>query len=110
MDSDSRKFRRRFYAGLLAELHVVWPILSGILSAIIGLGLLAGILEGWSLGESFYFAFISGLTIGYGDLAPTTLAARMIAVMIGLCGVLLTALVAAIAVRALTAVREADGR
>jgi hypothetical protein len=110
MDSDSRRFRRNFYAGLLAELRVVWPILSGILAAIVGLGLLAGILEGWTIEESVYFAFVSGLTIGYGDLAPVTLFARVIAVLIGLCGVLLTALLAAIAVRALASVREAGRR
>ncbi len=51
---------------------------------------------------------MSGLTIGYGDLAPKTLLARMLAILIGLCGVLFTALVAAIAVKALTAASE-DG-
>jgi len=106
MDSNARKFRRRFFVGLLAELHVVWPILSGILVSMFGLGVLAGLVEGWSLAESIYFAFVSGLTIGYGDLAPATLAGRAMAVLIGLCGVLFTALLAAVAVRALTAVRE----
>ena len=43
------------------------------------------------------------ITIGYGDLAPRTLLTRVLAVAIGFCGVLLTALVAAVAVKALTA-------
>jgi hypothetical protein len=51
----------------------------------------------------FYFAFVSGLTIGYGDLAPKSLLTRTLAVLIGICGVLVTALVAAVAVKALTA-------
>jgi len=101
--------RRDFLAGLTAGLRVVWPILSGLLALIVGLGLIAGVFEGWSLQESIYFAFVSGLTIGYGDLAPTTLIARILAVLIGLCGVLLTALVAAIAVKAL-AVTGLDNR
>jgi hypothetical protein len=42
------------------------------------------------------------LTIGYGDLAPKTLIGRALAIGIGVCGVLMTALVAAIAVKALT--------
>jgi hypothetical protein len=52
---------------------------------------------------SIYFAFVSGLTIGYGDLAPKTLKGRVLAVMIGMCGVVLTALLAGVAAKALTA-------
>jgi hypothetical protein len=100
---DSRTLRRRFVTGRLAGLRVVWPILSALLGLIVGLGLLVGLLEGWSVQESIYFAFVSGLTIGYGDLAPTSLGTRALAIAIGVCGVLLTALVAAIAVKALTA-------
>ena len=105
---DSRKIRRDFAAGLFFGLRVVWPIVSVLLGAIVVLGSVVGFLEGWSLQESIYFAFVSGLTIGYGDLAPKTLLTRMLAVLIGVCGVLLTALVAAVAVKALTVIRE-DG-
>jgi hypothetical protein len=38
--------------------------------------------------ESIYFAFVSGLTIGYGDFAPNTFATRALAIVIGICGVL----------------------
>jgi len=97
--------RREFAAGLFFGLRVVWPVLSGLLATIVGFGLLVGFIEGWSLSDSIYFAFISGLTIGYGDLAPKTLVTRVLAIMIGICGVLLTGLVAAVAVKALTAVK-----
>ena len=107
---DSRTLRRNFAAGLLAGLRVVWPILSALLALIVGLGLVVGVLEGWSMHESIYFAFVSGLTIGYGDLAPKSLLTRALAILIGVCGVLLTALVAAIAVRALTAMGVDDSR
>ena len=100
---DSRTLRRTFVADLLSGLRVVWPILSGLLGVIISLGVVVGLREGWSVQESIYFAFISGLTIGYGDLAPESLIGRALAVVIGMCGVLVTALVAAIAVRALSA-------
>jgi len=98
--------RRDFFAGLLVGVRVVWPILSALLVAIAALGVVVGILEGWSVQESVYFAFVSGLTIGYGDFAPKTLLARILAVLIGVCGVLLTALVAAVAVKAFAAIRE----
>ena len=102
---DSRTMRRDFAAGLLVGLRVVWPVLSALLGIIIALGVVIGLIERWSVQESIYFAFVSGLTIGYGDLAPKTLLTRMLAILIGMCGVLLTALVAAVAVKALTVVR-----
>jgi hypothetical protein len=104
---DSRTLRRNFVAGLLTGLRIVWPVLSVLLVLIIALGLLVGLLEGWSVQESIYFAFVSGLTIGYGDLAPKLLLPRVLAILIGVCGVLLTALLAAIAVKALVAATDA---
>ena len=98
---DPRALRRDFMAGLLGGLRVVWPILSLLLGLIVALGVVVGLIEGWSLQESVYFAFVSGLTIGYGDLAPKTLLTRVLAILIGVCGVLVVALVAAIAVKAL---------
>jgi hypothetical protein len=100
--------RRMFLAGLLAGLRVVWPILSALLAIIVGLGILIGVLEGWKLHEGIYFAFVSGLTIGYGDFAPKMFSTRMMAIVIGVCGLLLTALVAAVAVKSLTNATE-DG-
>jgi hypothetical protein len=67
----SRSMRWSFVAGLLTGLRVVWPILSGLLGLIVVLGLAIGVFEGWSIPESIYFAFVSGLTIGYGDFAPS---------------------------------------
>jgi hypothetical protein len=95
--------RRRFIRGLFFGLRVVWPVLWGLLLAIAGLGFAIGVIEDWSLQESLYFAFVSGLTIGYGDLTPKTPLARSLAIAIGFCGILLTALVAAVAVKALDA-------
>ena len=98
---DPRRLRRDFAAGLIAGLRVMWPIMSGLLSLIVALGLFIGWREGWTIQESVYFAFVSGLTIGYGDLAPKLLLTRVLAVLIGICGVLFTALLAAVAVKAL---------
>jgi len=105
---DARPLRRRFLAGLVTGLRVVWPVLSVLLAAIVGLGLIVGLREGWSVQESIYFAFVSGLTIGYGDLAPKLLLSRVLAVLIGVCGVLVTALLAAVAVKALTTAQESS--
>jgi hypothetical protein len=82
---------------------VVWPILSVLLGLMVALGIAVGLIEDWPLRDSFYFTFVSGLTIGYGDLVPKTLLARTLAIAIGITGVLLTSLIAAIGVQALLA-------
>jgi hypothetical protein len=46
------------------------------------------------------------VTIGYGDLAPKTLLGRSLAILIGVCGVLFTAMLAAVAVKAFGAIPD----
>jgi len=99
----SNPLRNRFLAELWAGLGVVWPILSGLLGLMAALGVVVALLEGWPLTEGAYFAFVSGLTIGYGDLVPRAPLARVLAISIGLNGILLAGLVAAVGVQALNA-------
>jgi hypothetical protein len=70
----------------------------------IWLGQLVGLVESWSIQDSLYFSFVSGLTIGFGDFVPKTLLTRALA--IGISGVLAAALIAATAVKALTAAQD----
>jgi hypothetical protein len=93
--------RRIFLLEFLQGLRIVWPILSGLLAVIVLLGVVIGWQEGWPLGEAVYFAFVSGLTIGYGDLVPAEPLSRVLAIVIGSTGILLTGLIAAVGVRAL---------
>ena len=51
-------------------------------------------------GDALYFAFITGLTIGYGDIVVKTPVGRILAVLIGFIGVLFSGLVVAAALRA----------
>jgi len=96
-----RELRRLFRSELLSGMKVVWPILTGMLGVMMVLGIAIGVLEEWSLLDAIYFAFVSGLTIGYGDLVPTRPLARVLAIGIGLTGVLLVGLIVAIGVCAL---------
>jgi voltage-gated potassium channel len=52
-------------------------------------------------GDALYFALITGLTIGYGDIVVKTPVGRILAVLVGVIGVLFSGLVIAVAVRAL---------
>jgi hypothetical protein len=67
----------------------------------LALGFLITWVERWSLGDGVYFTFVTGLTIGYGDLVPRQPLSRFLAILVGFLGVVLTGLVAAIAFRAL---------
>ena len=95
--------RHLFFAELFRQLGVIWPILSGVLVAMIGPGLLIGYLEGWGVGDALYFTFVTGMTIGYGDLTPHQPWSKLLAVVIGFAGIVLTGLVAAVIVQALRA-------
>jgi voltage-gated potassium channel len=53
-----------------------------------------------SFGEAVYFSFITGLTVGYGDIVPTTAIGRWVSVLMGLIGILFTGVVVATAVEA----------
>jgi hypothetical protein len=96
-----RQIRRVFFVELFRLICVVWPILSWVLFAMIGPGLLIGHIEGWRIDEALYFTFVTGLTIGYGDLSPRHVVSRLLAVVIGFAGIVLTGLVVALCVEAL---------
>jgi hypothetical protein len=105
----SRQSRRIFFVKLFRLLHVVWPMLSGVLFAMVGPGLLIGYIERWRIEDSLYFTFVTGLTIGYGDLTPRHVVSRLLSVVIGLAGIVLTGLVAAVSVEALRAAARDAG-
>ena len=52
------------------------------------------------LGDAIYFAFITGLTIGYGDIVAHSVTGRVVSVLLGIVGILFTGLIVAIGVHA----------
>jgi hypothetical protein len=104
-----KTLRRLFFAALGHAIRVTWPVLSAILAIQLALGFLTGFVEGWSLGDAVYFTFITGLTIGYGDLVPRLALTRALAIGIGFLGLFVTALIAAIAVYAMHSALKDDG-
>ena len=47
----------------------------------VALGVLIGFVEGWPVGDAIYFTFVTGLTIGYGDIVPRQALARALALL-----------------------------
>ena len=83
--------------------RMVWHIRSvflAIVALIIASAVVIAGVEKMPIGEALYFAFITGLTIGYGDIVATTTFGRFMSVLLGFVGVLFTGLVIAVAVHA----------
>ena len=95
--SDFALFLKHFFSNLFIVRHVVLGLLVQI---IIG-GVVIGYLEDLDVGESMYFACITGLTVGYGDIEPVTAWGRVVSVGIGFVGMLFTGMTVAVATRAL---------
>src|SRR5262249_28107501 len=93
-----KPLRRRFFVALGHAIHVTWPVLSVMIAIQLALGLVTGFVEGWSVEDAVYFTFITGLTIGYGDLVPKQTLTRALAIGIGYFGLFVTGVIAAIAV------------
>ena len=102
-----RTLQQRFFVALGHAIRLAWPVLSIIFAIQVALGLLTGFVEGWSVGDAIYFTFVTGLTIGYGDIVPRQALGRALALGIGICGLFLTGLITAIAIHAMrTALTE----
>lgn len=87
-------FLRTFLVGLFQAS----PILLLFTTSIAILGLVVGKKEGWSRSDGLYFAFVTASTVGYGDLRPTQKSTKMLSILIGLLGLVLTGMVTALGV------------
>jgi len=95
-------FTAEFLWNLGAVLLQVLPLFSGLALIIAMLSIAIGRLERWSVGDSLYFGFITALTVGYGDLRPTTGINKVLAIVIALFGLITSGILVAIAVEVLS--------
>ena len=58
------------------------------------------LVEKMPFADTLYFAFVTGLTIGYGDIVANTPFGRLVALLIGFIGILFTGLMVAVLVYA----------
>ncbi len=90
---------------LLKNLAVVYWHIGGVVLWLQGAVAFGGIaiayLDGKPIADSLYLAFITALTIGYGDMSPETALAKVIAIVIGFLGIVFTGIVVAASLRAL---------
>ena len=84
----------------------IWRVKAAILALValvVGGAAAVTLVEKMPFADSLYFAFVTGLTIGYGDIVPQTSLGRLVALLIGFIGILFTGLMVAVLV---FAVRE----
>jgi len=94
------EFTLEFFDILFNDLIHAAPLLVFLLGLIIAIGYIIGRIEGWSLSDSIYHAFINATTVGYGDFRPTDKRAKFLAVMLAMIGLVFTGMVVAVALHA----------
>jgi len=95
-------FVRHFFSILMMVRHVLIALL--VLIAM-GAGLIS-IAEEMNYWEALYLTLITGLTVGYGDVAPTTVLGRIVSVLVALIGLVFFGIVVAVANRAIVKTLE----
>ena len=92
-------FGRHFFRAIWLVKAVILTLVALIVAGAAALTLV----EKMPFGDTLYFSFVTGLTIGYGDIVVKTPFGRFVALLIGLTGILFTGLMVAVLV---LAVRE----
>ena len=81
---------------------MVMPLLLVLSFLVIVLGQVVGHIEGWNKFDSLYWSFITALTVGYGDIRPSKKSSKILSVIIGLTGIMLTGIIVAVTVHTAT--------
>jgi len=91
-------FLEKFFWGI----YLTLPPLLLLCALIIILGLIVGKHEGWDRFNSLYWAFVTALTVGYGDIRPSRKLSKILALIIAVIGIMLFGIVIAITVNTFT--------
>jgi len=89
-------FLRLFLRGL----YFTSPLLLLLLLIIVLIGQIVGRHEAWSKFDALYWAFITAITVGYGDIHPHKRLSKGLAVLTALVGIIFTGIVVAVALHA----------
>ncbi len=95
-------FTFAFLYKLFWGIYLTLPPLLFLCITIIILGLIVGQKEGWSKFDSLYWAFITALTVGYGDMRPSNKTTKVLSLLIAIVGIILFGLIVAITVNTFT--------
>ncbi|WP_346350595.1 potassium channel family protein [Oceanimonas sp. AH20CE76] len=89
-----------FIKMLALSLYFLGPVIILLFLIITLLALITSRLDGWRKSEALYWAFITALTVGYGDIRPKHGSSRFISIVIAILGIMLAGIVVAVTVEA----------
>ena len=88
----------RSFGVLLRHFFPIWGVIALLISLF---GFIIGELEEeLTATEALYFAWVTGTTVGYGDLVPTQDSTRFLAIIVAIFGIVLTGTIVSIAIEA----------
>lgn len=81
-------------------LYLIAPILLVLCAIITTLGLCVGRIESWKRFDSIYWAFITALTVGYGDMRPLRNISKILSIIIAVIGIMFAGVLVSVTVEA----------
>jgi len=91
----------KFFEIYISLIVYASPILMFLFIIVIILGGVLSIVENIDFGNALYLAFITALTIGYGDLTPHTNLGKIISILLGTVGMIFVGIMVAAAIKSL---------
>ena len=83
-------------------MFLIGPLVVLLLIVILGLGIAVGRVESWSRFDAVYWALITAMTVGYGDIKPIRKISKSLSIIIAFSGLILSGVTVAIALDAAT--------
>ncbi|MBL4780915.1 MAG: two pore domain potassium channel family protein [Porticoccaceae bacterium] len=83
------------FTAIFFGISLTMPLLILLLLPIIGLGQWVGRIEKRDKFTALYWAFITALTIAYGDIRPVEKLVRILSIIIGMLGIIVAITIAA---------------
>jgi hypothetical protein len=103
------RFTIDFLRAFFILLRVLFPIWGSIAVLITLAGFALAKLEGLSSRDGLYFAWVTGTTVGYGDISPTTGPAQVLAISVAILGIVLTGITVSVALEAAKVAIQRNG-
>ncbi len=94
-------FTKKFIVVFYRILVMTTPIWGLTFMAIVVMSWIFAEAEQVGFGEALYFAGVTALTIGYGDIVPLTATGKILCVIMGILGVITTGIIVAVAIQAM---------